>query len=47
MTRIWDDELFDINNIGNEKKIDQEEAHKDPIHPTLQEGNRFNFHGYL
>jgi hypothetical protein len=47
MMRVRNDQLFDIHNIRNKEKIDQEETDKNPIDPALREGNRFGFHGYL
>jgi hypothetical protein len=44
---IRNDQLFEIDNVSNKEKIDQEETHKDPIHPALRKGDRFIFHAYL
>lgn len=44
---VGDDDLFYIDNIRDEKEIDQKEPHKDPVHPALREGNRLWFHTYL
>ena len=45
--RIRNNELLDIHNVGDEKKVDQKKASKDPVHFALRKWYWAVLHGYL
>ena len=47
ISRIGNDELFNVHDIGDEKKIDEKKADKNPIQLALLERDRVVIHVYL
>jgi hypothetical protein len=42
--RISNDDLFEIDNVGDEEEIDQEEGYNKYIAAPLRQWNDFSFH---